>query len=73
VAAGKGESDLGLGMILFIPFVLTGSVWSGLIGLNFFKPKPNQTGWFFYFLIGFFYRFSFSINFFLVFSVSRFF
>jgi hypothetical protein len=62
LTAVKGENDLGLGIVLFILFFKTGSVWSGSIGLSFFKPEPNRTGWFFYFLIGlfdFFYRFSF--------------
>ena len=53
-AAEKGENDLGLGIVLFILFFKTGSVWSGSIGLSFFKPEPNRTGWFFYFLIGLF-------------------
>jgi hypothetical protein len=49
VAAGKEESDLGLGMVLFIYFFKTGLVWSDSIGLSFFKPESNQTGWFFIF------------------------
>ena len=56
----KGESDLGLGIVLFILFFKTGSVWSGSIGLSFFKPEPNRTGWFFLIgLFSFFYRFGF--------------
>jgi len=83
---GKGEKGVerlwGLGYLVlglefsfytfFFRFNETGSVWSGSIDLSFFKPEPNQTGQFFYFLIGlfgFFFGSVFSLNFFLVFSV----
>jgi len=68
LTAVKGENDLGLGIVLFILFFKTGSVWSGSIGLSFFKPEPNRTGWFFLFFNRFI-RFFLSVQFFrLIFS-----
>jgi len=59
-------------LYLFFRFNETGSVWSGSIGLSFFKPEPNRTGQFFLFFnrfIRFFFSSVFSVNFFSVFSV----
>jgi len=54
-------------LYLFFRFNETGSVWSGSIGLSFFKPEPNRTGQFFLFFNRFI-RF-FSVRFFrLIFS-----
>ena len=59
-------------LYLFFRFNETGSVWSGSIGLSFFKPEPNRTGQFFLFFNRFirvFFSSVFSVNFFSVFSV----
>jgi hypothetical protein len=59
-------------LYLFFRFNETGSVWSGSIGLSFFKLEPNRTGQFFLFFnrfIRFFFGSVFSVNFFSVFSV----
>jgi hypothetical protein len=59
-------------LYLFFRFNETGSVWSGSIGLSFFKPEPNRTDQFFLFFnrfIRFFFSSVFSVNFFSVFSV----